>query len=131
VKWNLEAATPALFSRMCPGLDRDLILRVLRRSVQVFGPGRVFSNVLVGLGETDRELAACTRMLTSEGVIPVLRPLTPARDLAGFERPPAERLLQVAGMHRDALQDAGLKTVDAMTMCTACTGCDLVPGKDL
>lgn len=131
VKWNLEAATPTLFSRMCPGLDYDLVLRVLRQSVRLFGPGRVFSNVLVGLGETDRELAACVRALVSEGVIPVLRPLTPAGDLAGFQRPPAARLLKVAAMHKEALREAGLDTRSAKTMCTACTGCDLVPGKDL
>ena len=29
-----------------------------------------------------------------------------------------------------ALEEAGLDTREALTMCTSCTGCDLVPGRD-
>ena len=35
VKFNLEAATPELFTEMCPGLEYDQILRVLDRSVEL------------------------------------------------------------------------------------------------
>ena len=87
VKFNLEAATPAIFSKMCPGLDYDLNLEVLDRSVELFGKNRVFSNVIIGLGETDGELEACIRKLTSRGIIPVLRPLNPVADLTGTPRP--------------------------------------------
>ena len=45
VKFNIEAATPELFREMCPGLDYDLIWRVLARSVELFGRGHVFSNL--------------------------------------------------------------------------------------
>ena len=130
VKFNLETATPALFEKMCPGLDYDLIWQVLDRSVELFGKNRVFSNVIVGLGETDAELEACIRKLTAHGVIPVLRPLNPVHGLLGTPRPTAERLNTVFAMHERALEEAGLKTREALTMCTCCTGCDLVPGKD-
>jgi hypothetical protein len=33
-------------------------------------------------------------------------------------------------MHEQALEEAGLDTREALTMCTSCTGCDLVPGRD-
>ena len=130
VKFNLEAATPELFSRMCPGLDYGLIWQVLNRSVRVFGKNRVFSNVIVGLGETDTELETCIKTLTSLGVIPVLRPLNPVAGLAGMERPTAERLKKILEIHTLALADSGLDPRLAMTMCTNCAGCDLVPGKD-
>jgi biotin synthase-related radical SAM superfamily protein len=130
VKFNLEAATPELFSRMCPGLDYGLIWQVLDRSVRVFGKNRVFSNVIVGLGETDAELETCIKTLTALGVIPVLRPLNPVAGLAGMGRPSAERLKKIFAIHTRALAEAGLDTRLAMTMCTNCTGCDLVPGKD-
>ncbi len=130
VKFNLEAATPELFSRMCPGLDYGLIWQVLDRSVRVFGKNRVFSNVIVGLGETDAELETCIKTLTALGVIPVLRPLNPVAGLAGMGRPPAERLEKIFEIHTRALADSGLDPRLAMTMCTNCTGCDLVPGKD-
>jgi biotin synthase-related radical SAM superfamily protein len=130
VKFNLEAATPALFAEMCPGLDYDRLWQVLDRSVELFGKNRVFSNVIIGLGETDAELDACIRKLTAHGVIPVLRPLNPGAGLAGTPRPTAERLNTVFAMHEQALEEAGLDTCEALTMCTNCAGCDLVPGRD-
>jgi len=130
VKWNLEAATPALFARMCPGLDYDHMWRALRRSVDLFREGAVCSNVIVGLGETDEEMARCITDLTEAGVIPVLRPLSPAAELSGWPRPPSGRLLRLLEIHEQALRDAGLDTRKVRTMCTACTGCDLTPGRD-
>jgi biotin synthase-related radical SAM superfamily protein len=130
VKFNLEAATPELFSQMCPGLDYRLLWQVLERSVRLFGKNRVFSNVIVGLGETDAELENCIRKLTSLGVIPVLRPLNPVAGLAGTPRPSAERLKKVFEIHERALAAAGLDTRLAVSMCTNCSGCDLVPGRD-
>ncbi|MDD1664217.1 MAG: radical SAM protein [Methanomicrobiales archaeon] len=130
VKWNLEAATPEIFTRMCPGLDFQTIQEALDRSVEIFGEGKVYSNVIFGLGETDEELERCIEGLTSSGVIPVLRPLNPAAELASVPRPAAGRILGVCQIHERALRRHGLDTRKARTMCTACTGCDLVPGRD-
>jgi biotin synthase-related radical SAM superfamily protein len=130
VKFNLEAATPQLFEKMCPNLDYDLIWHVLDRSVELFGKNRVFSNVIIGLGETDAELEACVRNLTSRWVIPVLRPLNPVAELAGTPRPSAERLNRILAIHAEALEVEGLDPLLAQTMCTNCAGCDLVPGRD-
>ena len=130
VKFNLEASTPELFAKMCPGLDYDRLWQVLDRSVELFGKNRVFSNVIIGLGETDAEMEACIRKLTSHGVIPVLRPLNPVAELVGTPRPSAERLNRVFALHGQALAAAGLDPRLAHTMCTNCAGCDLVPGKD-
>jgi biotin synthase-related radical SAM superfamily protein len=130
VKFNLEAATPEIFSVMCPGLDYGLLWQVLDRSVQLFGKNRVFSNVIIGLGETDSELETCIKNLASHGVIPVLRPLNPVAKLAGTPRPSAERLKKIFAIHKRALVESGLDPCLAVTMCTNCAGCDLVPGKD-
>jgi biotin synthase-related radical SAM superfamily protein len=130
VKWNLEAATPELFARMCPGLDYAAIWKALKDSVKLFGKGAVYSNVIFGLGETDEELERCIEDLTSSGVVPVLRPLNPSAELAPVPRPTAERILRVCGILEKALRRHGLDTRKAQTMCTACTGCDLVPGRD-
>jgi biotin synthase-related radical SAM superfamily protein len=130
VKFNIEAATPGLFAKMCPGLEYDQLWRVLDRSVELFGKNRVFSNVIVGLGETDKEMETCISRMTSHGVIPVLRPLNPVAGLTGFARPSAERLQKIFSMHKRALAAAGLDPREARTMCTNCAGCDLVPGRD-
>ena len=130
VKFNIEAATPALFSRMCPGLSWEEIWEALRESVALFGQGRVYSNVIAGLGETDEELERVIEDLARIGVIAVLRPLTPAGSLADRPRPSADRLLRLYKIHERILNEAGLDPGRALTMCAACTGCDLVPGRD-
>ncbi|HOB18133.1 MAG TPA: radical SAM protein [Candidatus Methanoculleus thermohydrogenotrophicum] len=130
VKFNLEAATQALFRKMCPGLSREAIWEALHQSVLLFGRGRVYSNVLVGLGETDEDLEQVMQDLAGIGVIPLLRPLTPAGSLADRPRPSADRLLRLCGIHERILRQAGLDPGRALTMCAACTGCDLVPGRD-
>ena len=130
VKFNIETATPDLFAKMCPGLDYDRIWDVLDRSVELFGKNRVFSNVIIGLGETDAEMEECIRKLASHGVIPVLRPLNPSAELAGLPRPPADRLLRVFRQHEEALAENDLDPAQALTMCSNCTGCDLTPGRD-
>jgi biotin synthase-related radical SAM superfamily protein len=63
-------------------------------------------------------------------VIPVLRPLNPVAELAGTPHPSAARLKKIFLMHERALAAAGLDPRLAVTMCTNCTGCDLVPGRD-
>lgn len=131
VKFNIEAATPELFAEMCPGLSWEGIRESLSSSVALFGRGRVYSNVIVGLGETDDDLERIMEDLAAIGVIPVLRPLTPAASLAGMPRPSAERLLSLCEVHKKILRRAGLDPCRALTMCAACTGCDLVPGRDV
>ena len=130
VKFNIEAATPTLFVQQCPGLDYAQLWRVLDRSVELFGKNRVFSNVIIGLGETDGEMEACIKRLASHGVIPVLRPLNPSAELTDAPRPSAERLKKLFGIHERELAKAGLDPRKALTMCTNCTGCDLVPARD-
>lgn len=133
VKYNVETTSPRLFREYCPGLDLDYILRSLERAVEVFGRGRVFTNHLIGLGESDEAVERGVRLLAGMGVIPVLRPISqhPLRPNTEVERPEAGRLLDLARMHRRVLDEHGLRADRAETMCLPCTGCDLTPHKDL
>ena len=70
------------------------------------------------------------RDLSRDGIIPILRPLTPAGSLDGWSRPSADRLLRLYEIHERILRQAGLDPGQALTMCAACTGCDLVPGRE-
>lgn len=130
VKFNLETATPALFEEMCPGLSRAGIIDALIASVPLFGRDHVFSNIILGLGETDGEMTDCIAELCSSGIIPVIRPLTPGGTLTGLKRPDAGRLTRFYVVLADALEKNGLNPRNALTMCPACTGCDLIPRRD-
>jgi biotin synthase-related radical SAM superfamily protein len=130
VKFNVETATPDLFSSMCPGLPTLSLRDILRDSVRIFGKGHVFSNVILGLGETDEEMDACLEELCRDGIIPVVRPLNPVAGVAGFERPDAARILRTFRYLEKRLNEHHLDPRVALTMCPACMGCDMIPGRE-
>ncbi len=134
VKYNLETVDQGLFERICPGISFQEILDALREAVAIFGPNRVFSNVIVGLGESDEILYQGIDMLTGMGVLPVLRAAYPHPLRAGeveIDRPSPERLLEMARYLKKKLDENDLDGRLALTGCYRCSGCDLVPGKDL
>ena len=134
VKYNLECVDPELFARVCPGFSCQEIMDALREAVAVFGKNRVFTNIIVGLGESDETLRRSIDELTEMGVIPVLRAVYPHPLRAGeaaMQRPSAERLLDLARYLKRALDRSGLDGGAALTGCYRCTGCDLTPGRDL
>jgi biotin synthase-related radical SAM superfamily protein len=134
VKYNLECVDPELFLRVCPGISYQEIMDALLEAVAIFGKNRVFTNIIVGLGESDELLRRSIDELTKMGVIPVLRAVFPHPMRAGetwMERPSAERLLEMARYLKTALEKNDLNGAAALTGCYRCTGCDLTPGRDL
>ena len=134
VKYNLECGDKDLFRQVCPGMSYEAIMDALVKAVAVFGKNHVFSNIILGLGESDEVLRRTIDDLTEKGVIPVLRAVYPHPLRAGqavMERPSAERLLDLARYLRDALEKNELDGAAALTGCYRCTGCDLIPGRDL
>ena len=106
----------------------------LVEAVDVFGRNHVFSNIIIGLGESDETLRRTVDDLTEKGIIPVLRAVYPHPLRAGvavMERPTAARLLDLARYLKAALERSGLDGGAALTGCYRCTGCDLTPGRDL
>lgn len=134
VKYNLETVDPDLFTKVCPGQSMEIIKEALAEAVLVFGKNRVFSNAIVGLGESDRALRSGIDELAEMGVLPILRAVYPHPLRIGeieMNRPSAERLLGLARYACRALDRHGLRGDAALTGCYLCTGCDLVPGRDL
>ncbi len=134
VKYNLETLDPDLFRSVCPGQSMETIKESLAEAVEVFGKNRVFSNAIVGLGESDKTILSGIDELAEMGVLPVLRAVYPHPLRIGeieMTRPSAERLLRLARHARRSLDHHGLRGDLALTGCYLCTGCDLVPGRDL
>ncbi|MCX6677475.1 MAG: radical SAM protein [Methanothrix sp.] len=134
VKYNLECVDPELFTQVCPGISFQEIMDALQEAVGVFGKNRVFTNIIVGLGESDDLLRRSIDELTERGIIPVLRAVYSHPLRTGevqMERPSAERLLELARYLKKALEKNGLDGAAALTGCYRCTGCDLTPGRDL
>lgn len=130
VKYNVETMDSEIFLKVCGGLSLEEILGRLKEAVDIFGKNRVFSNFIIGLGETDDTVREGVETLAKMGVIAVLRPVSPHPLRSGdcfTERPSPERLLKLAKMEAEILKKYGLKPELAETMCPRCTGCDLVP----
>jgi len=134
IKYNVETMDPDIFERVCGDLSLDYILKSLGEAVDIYGKNRVFSNFIIGLGETDEAVRDGVETLADIGVIPVLRAISKhplrERDVKVF-RPDADRLLRLAKMTREVLDKHGLRADFAQTMCLSCTGCDITPHRDI
>ncbi len=138
IKLNIQAATPEIFAKVCPDLDRENILKCLGYAVECFGKGNVTSNIICGMGETREDLEDCMCQICGMGVIPTVRSLRrssynrEALEKAIGDVPPItpEVLVEIARMHKAVLSRYGMDTRTCGTMCLECGCCDLVPFRD-
>ena len=134
IKYNVECLDPDIFTEVCPDVSLDRIKKALEKAVGIFGENRVFSNVIIGLGESETALQEGIAELAGMGVLPVLRAVYPHPLRAGevlMIRPSPERLTDLAHRLKRVLDDHGLRGDVVETGCYLCTGCDLIPHRDL
>ena len=138
IKLNIESPSKSIFERVCPELDFDRIMMLLEIAVSIFGKGKVTSNIIYGMGETDEELKCMTDRLCSMGVIPTMRALrtnlfnSETLRLAIGDQPhvTSDRSIEVANMLKNTMEKYCLDTKKCQTMCIECGCCDLVPFRD-
>jgi biotin synthase-related radical SAM superfamily protein len=134
IKYNVETMDPVIYDKYCKKPPLELTLECLKDAVAVFGKNHVFTNFIVGLGETDETVEKYVEELAKMGVIPNIRAVGvhPLRfgELEA-ERPTKERLLKLTKMARRILDKYRLDASVSKTMCLPCTGCDLNPHTDL
>ena len=129
IKYNLESPDKKIFEKVCPGLSYADIMNALRDAVSHFGKGNVFTNMIVGLGETDDAVRERLEELAEAGVIADIRPIAENPLRKGeclMERPDAERLLVLYAIQAEIYRKYGLRPDLSKTMCAKCGGCDLV-----
>ena len=138
IKINIECATKEIFDRVCPGFDYDNTFSMLREANTYFKKGKMASNILYGLGETDQDIDMTMERLCRMNVLPGLRMVrmndaNRARLLAAGvpEEPPTLlRTLFLAGLQKSAIKRHGLNPERFHSMCFSCACCDLVPFVD-
>lgn len=140
IKINIQTSTPQQFHCLCPGFSYEHIGDMLEHAVDLFGKGKVCSNIIYGLGETKEELLSCTTYLSTLGVVPTLRLIrTTALIKKELEKrlrrqlvqPSVEYIFDIACNHKNLLEENNLTTKSFQTMCHACESCDIVPFKDV
>jgi biotin synthase-related radical SAM superfamily protein len=139
IKINIETYDRAIFEKVCPNKDYDQIMSSIEHAVEVFGRGKVTSNIIIGLGESDRTVLKGIEHLAKIGCVATLRALrtnginrTNLSTVIGDVRPVDEdRLIRLAKAQKEILEAHGLTTVNFRTMCHQCGCCDIVPFKDI
>ncbi|MFG1923861.1 MSMEG_0568 family radical SAM protein [Cryptosporangium sp. NPDC048952] len=100
-------------------------------AVRVFGPNRVSTYLLVGLGENPDELVAGAARLIDRGVYPFVVPFRPmAGTLArrdGATAPPPSLVRDVTARVGALLRDAGMSGAAQGAGCAACGACSALP----
>jgi len=98
----VDAATPELFERHrgrgVGGAHRwDRYWAAVHEAVGTFGPGRVSVHLIVGLGETEREMVGAIRRTRDAGAVPHLFSFfpEPGSRLARRGQPPVDRYRRV------------------------------------
>ena len=138
MKINLETPRRDIFEKICPELDHSMITDMIRKSVKIFGRGKVTTNLIFGIGESDDDLENGMRELAAFGCVPGLRAIR-LNDINRENMNSVnikydvneERMIRLAHLQKKILEENGLTTHTFKTMCFECGCCDLVPFRDL
>lgn len=139
IKLNIETFDRGIFEKVCGEQDQDRIMEAIAHAARVFGRGKVTSNIIVGMGETDENVLEGVEALARLGCVATLRPLRlnelnrgPMTEALGELEPIApERMLDLARRQREVLERHGLTSYTLHTMCHECGCCDIVPFRDI
>ena len=140
IKINIETFDRKIFEKVCPELGYDHILDMLEHAVKVFGEGKVTTNLIIGLGESDENVLDGVEYFASIGVVAVIRVLritdyNYARLVMALghdlEKVQPQRMINLAQRQKEILNRHGLSTASFATMCHRCGCCDIVPFRDV
>jgi len=139
IKINIETFDREIFSRVCGKMDFDWILEAIAYACKVFDRGKVASNIIYGLGETDENVIEGMECLARMGCLPTLRAVrldevnrrALERVLGPLEPLTPERMIRLAREQKWILELYGLDPTGMRTMCFACRCCDIVPFVDV
>jgi len=139
IKLNIETFDMEIFSKVCGKMDFDHILKSIKFAVSVFGRGKVTSNIIIGLGESDENVIEGVETLARMGCVANLRPLRIneynrkrlERSLGPLKPVTAERLIRLANEQKQIFTIYNISLHDMKTMCGACHCCDLIPFLDI
>lgn len=132
MRLNLEIYNAELSTYLMPNKKIDEIIHSIKIAVDIFGKNKVSSNLIIGLGESDKDILNGIDKLAEIGAIATLYPYDPL-DIENdtFKRPSTERIYRLALKHKEILEKHHLNPNELKTMCCACAASHLYPGKDL
>lgn len=140
IKINLQISDEKLFKKICPDFDYEEILDYLKEAVNIFGIGKVTTNIIYGIGESEKSLIKTIEKLALLGVVPTLRKIRVTgsiekkmEDVLSNKLPEVSvnKIIRIGYEHKRILKKHGLHTKTFKTMCHKCGCCDIVPFWDI
>ena len=135
IRLNIEVPNQILSKELMPNKSLEEIYQCIDVACRIFGRGKVSSNIVLGLGESDQDVIDAVRCLAEIGAIATLYPFDPfdSSNLISneFIRPKADRLYRLAVAHKKILDEYKLDPLSLKTMCPSCAASHIFPGRDL
>ena len=134
VRLNIETPNEDLSKMIMPKKTLTDIYKSIEMACNIFGRGKVSSNIIIGLGETDTDIINSVEHLAEMGAVATLYPydtISPNVKTLDFTRPPETRIYNLALIHKEILQKHKLNPLELKTMCCECAASHIFPGKDL
>jgi radical SAM protein (TIGR04043 family) len=125
---HVETFDPDVLQRVAAGKARcgvEGYFRTWERAVEVFGPGRVSTYVILGMGERPELIEAGCRRAIEMGVYPFVVPIRPVPGTL-LQDAPTPDPDYVGAMYRKVsamLEETGLDHLDAGAGCARCQAC--------
>jgi radical SAM protein (TIGR04043 family) len=128
---HVESLDEEVRAQWTPGKAKVPIERYMEaweEAVAVFGPNRVSTYLLIGLGENPDELVKGAERLIAMGVYPFVVPYRPlvgalAHDVDQVPAPSHELVADITDRVGRALRKAGMRGADQGAGCAACGAC--------
>ncbi len=130
---HVESFDPKVLAHVAPGKFRtgiETYFRTWERAVELWGPGRVSTYVILGMGEDpDLTIEACRRAVEI-GVYPFVVPLRPVAGslMEDLVPPTAEYTERVYRKVAGYLQERGIGADTAVAGCARCQACSGING---
>ena len=125
---HVETFDPDVLARVAPGKARtgiETYFRTWERAVELWGPGRVSTYVILGMGEDPDVTVEGCRRAVDLGVYPFVVPLRPVAGslMADWAPPPGEYSERVYRRVAGYMTERGMSGDDAVAGCARCQAC--------
>jgi len=125
---HVESFDLKVLARIAPAkaeIGMNRYERAWEKAVELFGPGRVSSFLIAGLGESSESIAWGSEFLADLGVYPFVVPLRPlpGSTLENAVPPDPETMKRVYDAVAVILQKKGISTKETLAGCVRCGAC--------
>ncbi|PVZ06923.1 MSMEG_0568 family radical SAM protein [Actinomycetospora cinnamomea] len=128
---HVETFDPQVLAHVAPGKARtgiETYFRTWERAVELWGPGRVSTYVILGMGEDPELTVQACRRAVDIGVYPFVVPLRPVAGslMEDWAPPPGPYSNRIYWQVAAYMSQRGMSAADAVAGCARCQACSAI-----